>query len=163
MSRNESSGDWVLPGEMAKREKRCIRKFEARALHTKEPEQVTGFYMRRTFRSNRLELYSQKIGEDGEVDSRGWNLGHQVVATEEEAKTEFDKFVSRYGKDGFIELNDEPSVLGLYDEVNGVVHLMSDALGNRTQGVNSLKDAKALYSDYVIESKQVEELGSDDY
>ena len=62
----------------------------------------------------------------------------------------------------FVEINDDPSVLGLYDEVNGVVHLMSDALGSRTQGVNSLEEAKARYSDYVIESKTTEELGTDD-
>ena len=61
----------------------------------------------------------------------------------------------------FVEINDDPSVLALYDDVNGVVHLMSDALGNRTQGANSLKDAKALYSDYIIESKTTEELGPD--
>ena len=62
----------------------------------------------------------------------------------------------------FVEINDDPSVLALYDEVNGVVHLMSDALGSRTQGVNSLEEAKARYSDYVTESKTTEELGSDD-
>ena len=53
----------------------------------------------------------------------------------------------------FVEINDDPSVLALYDDVNGVVHLMSDALGSRTVGVNSLEEAKAQYSDYVTESK----------
>ena len=61
----------------------------------------------------------------------------------------------------FVEINDDPSVLALYDEVNGVVHLMSDALGSRTLGVNSLEEAKARYSDYVTESKTTEELGAD--
>ena len=61
----------------------------------------------------------------------------------------------------FVEINDDPGVLGLYDEVNGVVHLMSDALGSRTQGVNSLEAAKARYSDYVTESKTTDELGSE--
>ena len=62
----------------------------------------------------------------------------------------------------FVQINDDPDVLALYDEVNGVVHLMSDALGNRTLGVNSLEEAKARYSDYVTESKTTEALGTDD-
>ena len=61
----------------------------------------------------------------------------------------------------FVQINDDPDVLALYDEMNGVVHLMSDALGNRTVGVNSLEEAKARYSDYVTESKTTEELGSE--
>ena len=61
----------------------------------------------------------------------------------------------------FVQINDDPDVLALYDEVNGVVHLMSDALGSRTLGVNSMEEAKARYSDYVIESKTTEALGAD--
>ena len=61
----------------------------------------------------------------------------------------------------FVQINDDPDVLALYDEMNGVVHLMSDALGNRTVGVNSLEEAKARYLDFVIESKTTEELGSE--
>ncbi len=48
-------------------------------------------------------------------------------------------------------------MLGLYDNLNGVVHLMSDALGNRTIGVDSLEEVKARYSDFVIESKELDE------
>ena len=62
----------------------------------------------------------------------------------------------------FVQINDDPDVLALYDEVNGVVHLMSDALGSRTQGVNSLEEAKARYSDYVTESKMTVEPWTED-
>ena len=54
---------------------------------------------------------------------------------------------------GFVELHSDPLVLGLYDPENGVVHLMSDALGNRTFGVNSLEEANARYVDYVEETR----------
>ena len=54
---------------------------------------------------------------------------------------------------GFVELHSDPLVLGLYDPENGVVHLMSDALGNRTLGVNSLEEANARYVDYVEETR----------
>ena len=53
---------------------------------------------------------------------------------------------------GFVELHSDPSVLGLYDPENGVVHLMSDALGNRTVGANSIIEARARYVDFVAES-----------
>ena len=52
----------------------------------------------------------------------------------------------------FVELNSHPDVLGLYDKVNGVVHLMSDAIGSRTVGVHSLGEARARYVDFVTES-----------
>ena len=54
---------------------------------------------------------------------------------------------------GFVELHSDPLVLGLYDPENGVVHLMSDALGSRTLGVNSLEEANARYVDYVEETR----------
>ena len=56
----------------------------------------------------------------------------------------------------FIELNSHPDVLGLYDKVNGVVHLMSDAIGSRTVGVNSMGEARARYIDFVAESTMEE-------
>jgi hypothetical protein len=59
---------------------------------------------------------------------------------------------------GFVELHSDPLVLGLYDPENGVVHLMSDALGNRTLGVNSLEEANARYVDYVEETRLLEEI-----
>ena len=58
---------------------------------------------------------------------------------------------------GFVELHSDPLVLGLYDPENGVVHLMSDALGSRTLGVNSLEEANARYVDYVEETRYFEE------
>ncbi len=58
----------------------------------------------------------------------------------------------------FVELHSDPLVLGLYDPENGVVHLMSDALGSRTLGVNSLEEANARYVDYVEETRLLEEI-----
>ena len=52
----------------------------------------------------------------------------------------------------FVEINDDPSVLALYDDVNGVVHLMSDALGSRTEGCRSEEHAKTLFDEFVEEA-----------
>ena len=50
---------------------------------------------------------------------------------------------------------------GLYDQINGVVHIMSDALGNRTMRAEGLDHVKALYSEFVEESKEFEKFESE--
>ena len=155
--------------QLSENEKNCTRMFRAETNNTDGREQITGLYWKRLFRSNYLNIVSQSWN-DPEDDESHWEhwayeLTTLTASSKEDAQSKFDEFVllhDRKNADGFFEIKDDPNVLGGYDPLNGELHLWSEALGSRTQGVDSLKEAKALYSDYVEESKVTEELGSDD-
>ena len=137
-------------------------------------QQITGFYWKRLFRSNELQILSQHWNPvdpnypEIEADWEHWafELTTLNASSEEDAKDQFDELVFLHDKkndDGFFIIEDDPDVVGNYDPLNGELCLWSEALGDRTMNrVDRLKDVKALYSDYVIEAKAKEELGSDD-
>ena len=149
-------------GDMLDREDKCARMFQVQTEHREDREQITGFCMKRFFWSNYLEIVSQSWNEayddyPAQFDVVAQELIELHAPDEESAQAKFDEFVLVYDTNGFFEINDEPSVLGLYDNLNGVVPLMSDALGNHTMGADSLEEVKARYSDFVIESKELDE------
>ena len=157
-------------------EESCTRMFRAVTKNTDPREQITGFYVKRLFRSNFLDILSQyweeayegeEVGFDHEAQWSHWaeEVTTLTASSEEDAKAQFDEFVFLHDReeDGFFMIEDVPDITGEYDHLNGVLYLWSEALGSRTMNrVGRLKDVKALYSDYVTESKVTEELGSDD-
>ena len=142
----------------------CTRAFHAVTKNTGTVEQVTGFYVKRLFRSNFLDIFVQHYeeayeGDDGHDYEAQWSNWADEVTTlqasnEEDAKSQFDEFVFLH--DRVINLNvdelgiDDPDVIviGSYDHLNGQLDLWTEELGDRIfHGVGRLKDVKALYKD----------------
>ena len=157
----------------------CTRAFHAGPKNIGPQELITGFYVKRLFRSNFLDIFVQHYeeayeGDDGHDYEAQWSNWAEEVTTlqasnEEDAKSQFDEFVFLHDKDGSldeVELGiDDPDVVvfATYDHLNGQLDLWSEALGNRTiYRVDRLKDVKARYSEFVEETKAKEELGTDD-
>jgi len=63
--------------------------------------------------------------------------------------------------DGFITFNDEPSVLGLYDPKNGVIHLFNDGIGGLAKNADNEKQAKKIYGGFVSEVVEYDEWDED--
>ena len=161
------------------REAGCTRAFHAVTKNLGPQELITGFYVKRLFRSNFLDIFVQHYeeayeGDDGHDYEAQWSNWAEEVTTlqasdEEDAKSQFDEFVFLHDRedelcfplDELDMIEDVPDIGGSYDHLNGELSLWSEALGDRTiHGVLRLKDVKALYSAFVEETKAFKELGS---
>ena len=163
---------------MDHKEATCTRAFHAVTKTTDPQELITGFYVKRLFRYNFLDILSQYYeeayeGDDGNVYEAQWSHWAEEITTlkassEEDAKSQFDEFVFLHDRDDELcfpldeldMIEDVPDIGGSYDHLNGELSLWSEALGDRTiHGVLRLKDVKALYSAFVEETKAFKELG----
>ena len=175
-------GSTVMPIDqysMDFREAGCTRAFHAVTKNIGPQELITGFYVKRLFRSNFLDIFTQDYeeayeGDDGHVYEAQWSNWAEEVTTlqasnEEDAKSQFDEFVFLHDRVTDLDVDelgiDDPDVIviGSYDHRNGQLDLWTEELGDRIfHGVSRLKDVKALYAEFVEESKTTEKLGTDD-
>ena len=155
---------------MDHKEATCTRAFHAVTKTTDPQELITGFYVKRLFRSNFLDILSQYYeeayeGDDGNVYEAQWSHWAEEITTlkassEEDAKSQFDEFVFLHDRVTNLDVDelgiDDPDVIviGSYDHLNGQLDLWTEELGDRIfHGVDRLKDVKALYAEFVDESK----------
>ena len=100
--------------DMLDREEKCAQVFRVQTEYREEREQIKGFYIKRFFWSNYLEIVSQSWAEaceeyEAQSDSIAEEVTTLPASSEEEAQAQFDEFVFVYDRDGFFEINVVPA------------------------------------------------------